>query len=230
MFVKASLAIAFGVLQGELWALGIAFAGCNADVYAVANGALVPQFSAFKESLNQMSGLVPRQFQGTVCDQQCSVFENAVNTCTTTSCICSSSAEAGLQSCINCAVDAAPTASVISSAQKLINTYEQACPAASVTLPGSNTNPGSGTSLLNPTPITPITSSVIAPPVISTILPTQTALNTSNPSAPTTTAPTNGDPTGSNIIGGGGSGALSIHASASVGFLGVIVACAMFAL
>jgi hypothetical protein len=106
--------------------------------------------------------------------------------------------------------------------------YEQACPAATVTLPGSNTNPGSGTSSLNPTPITPITptqTTVISPPVVSTVLPTQLTQTTlSTGSAPSTTA------TAGNSILGGGSGALSTHASASVGFLGVVVAFAMFAL
>ncbi|KAF9530794.1 hypothetical protein CPB83DRAFT_850329 [Crepidotus variabilis] len=73
------------------------------------------------------------------CDSICSPFETAVNTCTTTACLCTAANTKSLQGCINCAV--AASAAAIDDANTLATTYNQACGASAA---GAVTVPAGG--------------------------------------------------------------------------------------
>ncbi|KAF9484608.1 hypothetical protein BDN70DRAFT_917610 [Pholiota conissans] len=213
--------------------------------------ALVPRspFGHINDLLPRHLDLLPRQISGTVCDSQCAVFQNAVNDCTSIACLCTTTVANGLQRCVTCAVDAAPTTAVINSAEQLVNTYLDTCVGANVVVP---TIPAATTSRTTPiTPITPtsgsgsVTNSPITSPSVTappSTLPTQTIITTLSKTG-TTSIPlatgSGGDfPSGSNdttTTSGssgflGGSAASSLSRSTSVGVCSLVMIFTILAL
>ncbi|KIM43961.1 hypothetical protein M413DRAFT_372051 [Hebeloma cylindrosporum] len=75
--------------------------------------------------------LLPRQTTN-VCTTTCAPFQSAVDTCTTVGCICTATSARDLQRCVDCAVTASPTSSVIAAAVKLVDTYKETCKGVSL--------------------------------------------------------------------------------------------------
>ncbi|KAJ2917272.1 hypothetical protein MD484_g3152, partial [Candolleomyces efflorescens] len=165
--------------------------------------------------------------QGTaVCTTECSAFQNSLEICETTSCLCTTSVSASLNRCVNCYYQESSTTAVEAAANRLISSYNDACagvpglPPVSITgAPGgiSTTSTTSTSRTLLPTASTTVTSAsqtrvtgtftTIEPPATQTIIraPTTTA---GDGAATTVTAPNN---TG---LPGLGSGAQSLSAAA----------------
>ncbi|KAM6499788.1 hypothetical protein JOM56_005296 [Amanita muscaria] len=89
------------------------------------------------------------------CQAGCQVAVNTLNTCSTSSCICTPAVEHSLDDCINCTVEVVPDPTVIADGQKVFDTFNALCKGTgvetlsltAVTLTGTNT---ASSSFLNP--------------------------------------------------------------------------------
>ncbi|KIM39840.1 hypothetical protein M413DRAFT_185031 [Hebeloma cylindrosporum] len=116
-------------------------------------------------SVSQATVLLPRspyhQFlnarQAGPCDAACATFSAALDRCTTPACLCVAPVQAGLQSCVNCALTGNPSKDVIQTAQDLVDSFQGICS-------GSGLSPVT----IKVTP-TPPTTPVVSPPVVTPI-------------------------------------------------------------
>ncbi|EDR02532.1 GPI-anchored small secreted protein [Laccaria bicolor S238N-H82] len=122
--------------------------------------------------------LFPRQTTD-ACTASCSIFDDALNACTTTTCLCTATVANGLSTCVNCYYSNTPTAAVLTSANKLISTFEDTCSA--FTLPAISVKTSSGGAT---TAVTTVVST--APRVTST---TNTPITVTSVAAGTTVSP-----------------------------------------
>ncbi|KAE9404208.1 hypothetical protein BT96DRAFT_989484 [Gymnopus androsaceus JB14] len=85
---------------------------------------------------NAFDALLPRQSSSTgidpsdiptQCQNQCAIVVNAINTCTTDSCFCTSANANGMESCFNCLVQLNPTSDVESSRDDAFSSFNEEC-------------------------------------------------------------------------------------------------------
>jgi len=101
---------------------------------------------------------VSRQLNSAACTSVCSSIASTVTSCTSTSCLCTTAIEASIQACIDCAVSEDPSISVVSSAQGIIDTFENIClSVAGIPTVTLNTNP-TPTAIVPSTTIIPVTT------------------------------------------------------------------------
>ncbi|TEB25732.1 hypothetical protein FA13DRAFT_1796235 [Coprinellus micaceus] len=184
--------------------------------------------------------------QTNACTPTCSPFQNALDICETTSCLCTRAVAVALNNCVNCYYQQSPTTGILTTANELIDRYEKETCAAYTDLPpasvtrgttgGSTTVSGSATGTLSrasatsSASIAPITSRSTVTSIIgdaTTIAPPQTVVRPATTTSETAGSASTTD-TSSGILGG--NGALSnvrearwgVVAAASVA-LGVLV-------
>jgi len=102
-----------------------------------------------------------RQLDPGQCASLCNSIATTVTSCTTPACLCTTAIAVSVQDCVNCAVENDPTIGEVSSAQSVIDTFENLCSTVagipSVTI---NTTPGTSQGSGTPTAIVPLTASV----------------------------------------------------------------------
>ncbi|KAF9559373.1 hypothetical protein CPC08DRAFT_708911 [Agrocybe pediades] len=132
-----------------------------------------------------MEHLISRQTTiGQQCNAQCAPFESNLQTCSPSTCLCTSSTAASLQVCIDCAVTV--TSGATDLAQGLINNYKNACagtnvPAVTIPNQSSSTSARSASAGGGKTSIGSSGSNSGAPSTSSTAAPPpQTTFNSGN--------------------------------------------------
>jgi hypothetical protein len=176
-------------------------------------------------AVSQATVLLPRspyhQFlkvrQGDACDTACAVFSAALDRCTTAACLCVSSIQVGLQSCVDCALTGTPSADTITAARDLVDTFQEVCDGFGLTPVTLSTTPAGPTTtrpVVTP-PTTPTTRAtvVVTPPGVVTSTPAATVTNVNTLSQTVVRPPSTTDTTtGTGIPGLTGSGAgISLH-------------------
>jgi len=154
-------------------------------------------FTVLAVAICQVSALLPRSTlenvfsrQATSCDTACAPFQASVNSCTGKGCLCTSAVASSLQTCVDCAVQADPSAATISAADDLVNTFATTCAGfglTPVTVPSGDGATGT-TAGLPTTQVPPISS---------------TSVDTSAP-IPTSLSQIIVRPTPSSTVGGAG--------------------------
>jgi len=158
------------------------------------------------------------------CTASCSVFDDALNSCTTTSCLCTASVANGLSTCVNCYYSETPTADVLTSANKLIGTFDDTC--AAFTLPDVSVKTSSGgatTAVTTVVSTAPRVTSTTNTPVVVTSVAAGTTVSPPKVTVTAVTATQGGTTTASSSSGGnvipgltGSSGATSVQYQALV--------------
>lgn len=170
--------------------------------------------------------LMQRQVSTSIpaCTTECSTFENSLNVCTTTTCLCTKPVATALDNCVNCAYRNRPTTEILATANQLVNAYLNNCraspdlPPISVTTGGAGgsataTGSGSGVgSATSSTAASNLGSSTITQTTITgnTIAPPQTQTTVGPASTTTTTTPATSGGSQTVLPGLGGNGARSL--------------------
>ncbi|EAU83572.1 hypothetical protein CC1G_07945 [Coprinopsis cinerea okayama7 len=142
--------------------------------------------------------LFPRQ--SSICTTECSTFNNALDVCTTTSCLCTRAVAISLDRCVNCYWENGPTQAVLNAANDLIDSFDEACaafdyPPISVTT--GSTGPTSRPSFPSTSSDLPVTSSssdlpvTLPPPSSSRSIPNVLPTDDDDLPEPTQTRVTN---------------------------------------
>ncbi|KAF8196953.1 hypothetical protein BJ912DRAFT_954255 [Pholiota molesta] len=107
--------------------------------------------SAIVERRSALGVLLARQATTTnVCATTCASFEAPLESCTTVACFCTGAVAESLQECINCALNADPTATAITDARTVLDEYDAICLGVNlptITIPNvvaSSTSPSPG--------------------------------------------------------------------------------------
>ncbi|KAF8346269.1 hypothetical protein F5887DRAFT_105995 [Amanita rubescens] len=145
------------------------------------------------EKLNQIQLITPkRQSSSNIslsqfpqqCQSGCATAVNALNTCSSATCLCNTSVDKSLGQCINCSVNADPSLASASSGQQVLDTYNSFCKGTnvstlslSVTASLSANATASSTFSFSLGPTTTVTQ--LGSPTIITSLPTATTVSTS---------------------------------------------------
>ncbi|KAI0643390.1 hypothetical protein C8Q79DRAFT_1012673 [Trametes meyenii] len=164
------------------------------------------------------------------CQSDCSDIISAVNsqTCSTDiSCICSSSASNGLYTCLQCALNLAPSQSTLTQAQGSYDDYADACEDGGVnisektlTIPGGSSATGGQVTISNTAAST--RTSAGAPAGTRSASSGVQATESSDSDLPTTTDTSSSS--GGATRGGNGAGAsAAVHSAGIVGVVGAVV-------
>jgi len=122
--------------------------------------------------------ILPRQTTSGPCDSICAPFQATLNTCTTTSCLCTVAVADDLQLCVDCAVQVDPSVSVVSDAQSLIDSFTTGC-ATVAGLPSVTIPTGTAVGTLNTSPVPVSTPPGVVPSTSTAIIvPLTTVLST----------------------------------------------------
>ncbi|RXW23778.1 hypothetical protein EST38_g2074 [Candolleomyces aberdarensis] len=196
------------------------------------------------EARSSLESIFRRQTTPSICTTECSTFQNSLDVCTTTGCLCTRPVATSLNNCVNCYYQNSPTVTVYNTANELISSYESTCagvpglpPVSVTTRPGgvgtSTTSPSTSRDVLTTTTTPGITGPIttIEPPISRTTIRPPT--NTADGASTTVTAP-NGNSGNSGNNGGGlpglGSGAQSLSAGVHPAVMVVAFALGAFAL
>ncbi|KAF8809474.1 hypothetical protein BYT27DRAFT_6520267 [Phlegmacium glaucopus] len=146
--------------------------------------------------------ILPRQTTSGPCTSICQPVQTTVMNCATADCLCTTAVFESLQTCINCAVSADPSVTVVSAAQSLIDSFASTCATVtglpSVTISGTST-PSASTRPLTSTPGAPtqpltvpttIVQTTIRPSSISSATSSSSVSNAGSSSAGGLTLPT----------------------------------------
>ncbi|KAF9487402.1 hypothetical protein BDN71DRAFT_1514005 [Pleurotus eryngii] len=130
------------------------------------------------------------------CQSQCTSIVNSLNSCTSTTCICTDANARGLESCVNCLVSLANTPSMQTQGQSILDSFVAGCggTVAPLTVAGGSTASASagssvrpissGSAIGAPSTFAPIASPSVTSPLTSTtrtsIAPQQTIADDSN--------------------------------------------------
>ncbi|RXW23780.1 hypothetical protein EST38_g2076 [Candolleomyces aberdarensis] len=92
-------------------------------------GALASQVAASViQARSSLEFIFKRQLSSTtVCTDECSTFQSALEDCETTQCLCTRSVARSLDRCVNCYYQESPSDSVLDAANNLIDTFEETC-------------------------------------------------------------------------------------------------------
>ncbi|TBU45383.1 hypothetical protein BD309DRAFT_718355 [Dichomitus squalens] len=189
--------------------------------------------------IRRQTGFDPSQIPAQ-CQSDCSTAVTAINTCTDVSCLCSTSTNQGLYTCLECALSLSPDASTLSQSQESLDNYEETCDQAGVNVtPLSLTLPSGGASATATATAAPISSTAVTGgSTPSTVKVSVTFNGGSTAATATATSPANTADTASsasstggaskngNPLGGNGAGAIGV----STASLAVVVGIAMAAL
>ncbi|KDQ52510.1 hypothetical protein JAAARDRAFT_40111 [Jaapia argillacea MUCL 33604] len=111
-------------------------------------------------SSRQTTGLNPADLPAQ-CQTQCAAIVAVLNTCTTISCLCSTTNDQSLANCVDCIYAAGgSTADLQTQAQAILTSYAQECAAGGVTVPTLTVVAAGGVTSTGPITITSVASAV----------------------------------------------------------------------
>ncbi|KIL58161.1 hypothetical protein M378DRAFT_15734 [Amanita muscaria Koide BX008] len=151
--------------------------------------ARTPTFGVNLRRQTSDNGSVPLSAFPVQCQQGCAPAITAINTCTSSACICDPTVDSSLAYCVSCSVNADPTTSIIQTGQQLVDTYNNLCNGTGVsTISFTITNTASGTNTsatASTKPITTTTANVTSThalgPTTTISAPPQTGTSTITP-------------------------------------------------
>ncbi|KAM6499801.1 hypothetical protein JOM56_005309 [Amanita muscaria] len=159
--------------------------------------ARTPTFGVNLRRQTSDNGSVPLSAFPVQCQQGCAPAITAINTCTSSACICDPTVDSSLAYCISCSVNANPTTSIIQTGQQLVDTYNNLCNGTGVSTISftiTNTVSGTNTSATASTTTTTTTGNVTSThalgPTTTISAPPQTGTSTITPIIITSTSAT----------------------------------------